>query len=78
MMQLHIRTFTAMNPAGDLVQLPFSGFDTVAELRLAMHRQWDLTHAVQDIADGVEIIPRVHCHTHNKQHLTLSDRALNN
>lgn len=71
-MQLHVRTFTASKPEGGLVRFEYGGYDTVAELRKEMQGRWGSSHSVEDIEDGVELVPTAgDMRPYTKQHITL-------
>lgn len=78
-MRLCVRTFTTSNAVGSLVRFEYGGYDSVPELRKEMRRRWESSHSVENIEDGVELVPIAgDMRPYTKQHVTLSNDAASN
>lgn len=54
------------------MRFEYGGYDTVAELRKEMQGRWGSSHSVEDIEDGVELVPTAgDMRPYTKQHITL-------
>jgi len=72
-MKLCVRTFTTSNLLGVMTTYQNGGYDNVADFKKEMRRRWGSTHTVDDIENGVELIPtsQPEVRSYRKQQVTV-------